>query len=66
MLRAIKTPPKITPVLRSGSPLFYSNQAAKLSGEESEQVISKIPFSFNTLPLYETMAQEFATNPETA
>lgn len=66
MLREIKTPPKIIRCLLSGSPLFYSNQAAKLSGEESEQVISKIPFSLNSLPLYETMAQEFATNPETA
>lgn len=66
MLREIKPPPKIIPVLLRGSPLFYSDQAAKLSGEQSEQVISKIPFSLNSLPLYETMAQEFATNPETA
>ena len=64
MLREVKSLPQIAPGLLSGSPhLFSSTQVARFSGEESDQIIPKVPFSIIIPPFYEATAQKFATNP---
>lgn len=65
MLREVKSLPRIAPGLLSGRPhLFSSTQVARFSGEELDQIISKVPFSIIIPPFYEATAQKFATNPE--